>query len=1163
MPKRKKRPIVEEEESEGREESASEPSGDEQQAASKKSSRKKGKHDDEPQQKKKAKAGKKIEGEEVEEQDGSLFGMVKNRTAMAVTVTEWIARYQEDVTEAMRELLNFILKACGHPLEVSRAVYNKEEIGVILANIMKDEKYIAEGGEYPIAGRGKFKQFKKHYLEFWDKLINKTKDTILYDESFLSNLTTIAAVVSSSMLRPLRHTATLLGLQLLSSIIKVVNALSKDLQVTLRHIKTTKAKSSGRASKSETSKVRALEEKAEDLKEKINYLDDRIAHIFNGIFANRHKDISEEIRAACATSLGDWIETYPIKFLSDLYLKYLGWMLHDRAPTVRLSCVQALIKIYQNDQNIASLSHFTNRFKSRIIHCTLDKETKVAIAAIELSTRLAELGALDDEEMDQLNNLISDKNVSLRFAAAVYLNETVLQSIPHIEVDKKAQIGQLKALLSFITMHSHQPKNPNYIIDALWPQAPVLKAWNAMVSLLCDPNEELEARERSLLASLVNACVKKASGLSICPKEKSDPDATIKSKEKSSNQRKFSKQFAKRLPELLEKCNTEPDQIEELVELPQYFELDVYRTHHYEKHFAALLERLHNIYLTHGQEAILKACAKTYKVLVSQEHPLRKEAEVAFGQLTDELAERFLQELPTISPEEGPVELEEESEFTLRMTLKRIHHLYAILNLARLDLYDPVKQLLDAQVSGLFPSKYEKIMVHVVGVLGQHLFWSAATFKPKVDNAVAISHKREELTQHFCKLLQPDVATPDVQDKAYFLLCDLALVFRPGIKNEAHRQLAAPLGSLPKTLRTYLETALSVQPADKEGRSDDEEEEEEEEGSGSSEDEDGSEDGSDEDDNHKAKKRKSSKKTTAKKKPKKAKKAKKTSKSGGEDEDLVELEDEESKARRERPLTAYETMQRKVRLIAGLAKLVVYNVIPREKNASALLMHYANHGKQVSDTLRHFLAQLKAGDENVHVETSKTWVIVLDTMKKKYQSYLEADDGAKPEALKNFVILSRRLAATFGIAHKKTRNVFITLAHSGIMYAAEDAPNNFHFLSGLHRFVSSLASQTTAKYILTTFNDEMHGKYDFDESDKACDPYFAFLKHLQKAAHGKTDDEAQPKAKGKGKGKDKAKKSRIPSLEFEKVPDRPKVSKTTPIRIGRAAEESEEEEESS
>jgi hypothetical protein len=37
--------------------------------------------------------------------------MVKNRSAMAVTVAEWISRYQEDANEGIRELLNFILKA--------------------------------------------------------------------------------------------------------------------------------------------------------------------------------------------------------------------------------------------------------------------------------------------------------------------------------------------------------------------------------------------------------------------------------------------------------------------------------------------------------------------------------------------------------------------------------------------------------------------------------------------------------------------------------------------------------------------------------------------------------------------------------------------------------------------------------------------------------------------------------------------------------------------------------------------------------------------------------------------------------------------------------------------------------------------------------------------
>lgn len=50
-----------------------------------------------------------------------------------------------------------------------------------------------------------------------------------------------------------------------------------------------------------------------------------------------------------------------------------------------------------------------------------------------------------------------------------------------------------------------------------------------------------------------------------------------------SNQQKLSKQFAKHLPKLLEQCKTEPDQIEELAELPQYFDFDVYHTERLEK----------------------------------------------------------------------------------------------------------------------------------------------------------------------------------------------------------------------------------------------------------------------------------------------------------------------------------------------------------------------------------------------------------------------------------------------------------------------------------------------------------------------------------------------------------------------------------------------------
>lgn len=63
--------------------------------------------------------------------------------------------------------------------------------------------------------------------------------------------------------------------------------------------------------------------------------------------------------------------------------------------------------------------------------------------------------------------------------------------------------------------------------------------------------------------------------------------------------------------------------------------------------------------------------------------------------------------------------------------------------------------------------------------------------------------------------------------QAYLLLCDVALVFRPGLKHKAQSKLATPLGSLPATLRAYVEEALSV-PRQRSKLQDDEEEEDEE-----------------------------------------------------------------------------------------------------------------------------------------------------------------------------------------------------------------------------------------------------------------------------------------------------------------------------------------------
>jgi transketolase C-terminal domain/subunit len=57
---------------------------------------------------------------------------------------------------------------------------------------------------------------------------------------------------------------------------------------------------------------------------------------------------------------------------------------------VRLSAIRALIGLYADENNYVTLDVFTQRFKGRILQCTLDTETSVSLAAIELATKLAE-----------------------------------------------------------------------------------------------------------------------------------------------------------------------------------------------------------------------------------------------------------------------------------------------------------------------------------------------------------------------------------------------------------------------------------------------------------------------------------------------------------------------------------------------------------------------------------------------------------------------------------------------------------------------------------------------------------------------------------------------------------------------------------------------------
>ena len=276
-----------------------------------------------------------------------------------------------------------------------------------------------------------------------------------------------------------------------------------------------------------------------------------------------------DVRAACMESLGFWIAGYPSVFLSDSYLKYLGWMLNDKVAQVRLSTLRALRVLFSTPEFTGQLSHFfCSRFRNRFVECTLDVDVAVAVAAIELCTEISRVGLLEDEREEEnlegsssslmelggrrsyvqetIYKLLSANDMALRVASARFvLHHYFSQFEDQGDADqirgakgKKGNMAlatmhpQLLALLEFVQYYSLQPDMPVYVVSALAAaDATVVRYWHAMVDVLVRHSDSLGEDEQLTLARLCLACVRVAMGENVCAQSARDFSRYIPSKE--------------------------------------------------------------------------------------------------------------------------------------------------------------------------------------------------------------------------------------------------------------------------------------------------------------------------------------------------------------------------------------------------------------------------------------------------------------------------------------------------------------------------------------------------------------------------------------------------------------------------------------------------------
>lgn len=265
--------------------------------------------------------------------------------------------------------------------------------------------------EYPLISKAKSsKSFRDMLVSFFESLVGLLHETdILYkDVDLMDNLHAWLASMSSSSLRPFRHTATTISLSVQSGLVEVAGILDRRISNIEQQLQTSK-KSKNKAKTAEIQ--RTLGEANEHRKT----CSDAIQSFFDTVFVHRYRDVDPKIRTECVEALGKWIWTLPTVFLEPGYLRYLGWMLSDTNGVARQEVLKQLHKLFRRDAQ--QLGHFIDRFRPRLNEiATLDSEVSVRVAAISVIDTLRAAALLEPSEIDAIGKLIFDSEIRIRKA---------------------------------------------------------------------------------------------------------------------------------------------------------------------------------------------------------------------------------------------------------------------------------------------------------------------------------------------------------------------------------------------------------------------------------------------------------------------------------------------------------------------------------------------------------------------------------------------------------------------------------------------------------------------------------------------------------------------------------------------------------------------------
>ncbi|XP_031702862.1 cohesin subunit SA-1a [Anarrhichthys ocellatus] len=717
----------------------------------------------------------------------TLFEVVKlGKSAMQSVVDEWIESYKQDRDLALLDLINFFIQCSGCKGTVRIEMFRNMQNAEIIRKMT--EEFDEDSGDYPLTMPGPlWKKFRYNFCEFISVLIRQCQYSIIYDEYMMDTVISLLTGLSDSQVRAFRHTSTLAAMKLMTALVNVALNLSIHQDNTQRQYEAERNKIAGKRA---NDKLELLLQKRKELQENQDEIENMMNSIFKGIFVHRYRDAIAEIRAICIEEIGVWMKMYSDAFLNDSYLKYVGWTLHDRQGEVRLKCLKALQNLYTNRELFPKLELFTNRFKDRIVSMTLDKEYDVAVEAIRLVTLILQGSedALSNEDCENVYHLVYSAHRPVAVAAGEFLHRKLFsRHDPQAEEalakrrGRSSPNGNLIRMLVLFFLESELHEHAAYLVDSLWESSQeLLKDWECMTELLTEEpvqgEEVLSDRQESALIELMVCTIRQAAEAHP-PVGRGTGKRVLTAKERKTqidDKNKLTEHFIMALPMLLSKYQADSEKVANLLQIPQFFDLDVYSAGRMEKHLDALLKQIRLVVEKHIEMDVLEACSKTYSILCSEEYTIMNRVDIARSQLIDEMTDRFAHSVEELLQEAE--EADDDDIYNVLSTLKRLTAFHNAHDLTRWDLFGNCYRLLKAGIEqGSMP---EQIAVQALQCSHYSVLWQLVKITegaPSKDDLVALRRVVKSFLA-VCQQCLSNVNTP-VKEQAFMLLCDLLMIF--------------------------------------------------------------------------------------------------------------------------------------------------------------------------------------------------------------------------------------------------------------------------------------------------------------------------------------------------------------------------------------------------